>query len=116
VALLSVATLAAPPSIGATTRTPPRSSLTCASYASNVNPRQRTTLLIYVHTQSKAAITATAHFKTGALAHASRADKHGNAAILFRVGRAMKGYVVHVLVRVTLRSSHGFCKTAFTPR
>ena len=116
VALLSVLVLAVPSGAGAVSSAQPRGTLTCQTYVSNIYPKQRSSLLVYVHTKPKAAIRATAHFKTGNVLHSTRANKYGNAAVPFKVGRAMKGYVVHVVVRVTLSSAHGYCTTKFTPK
>jgi hypothetical protein len=94
----------------------PAVTLACTTYVSNAHPHQRTSVLVYVHTHAKAGVLVTAHFKSGNVAHSAAADTYGNATFRFKVGSAPKGYVVHVVVRVTWKSLHAACQTKFTPK
>lgn len=118
VALVSVglcgSTLLVPAAAGASAGRP--AALTCKAKVSNAHPKQYTSTTVEVHTAAYGAVTTVAHYKSTNTTHKARANKYGNADIVYKISGATVGRSVPVTVTVSKGSARGSCRTSFTPR
>ena len=89
--------------------------LPCHATMSASHPADFTTTTVRVKTVAEARVTTVAHYRTVNRTHHGRANRHGRAAIPYRISGATPGF--RVVVDVTVRWPHrsGNCKTSFTP-
>jgi hypothetical protein len=108
---LPAAMVVAPGSAGAS-----EPALACTAHVSNVDPHQNTKVIVYLHSRPKVSSHASARFKLRTEIRSAVTSSFGNAAFVFYVGQAKRGYTVHVTVTVIHDGVRGQCRTAFTPR
>jgi hypothetical protein len=121
VTLLASACASVPPPLTAahSTTSPAvvTSSLHCRARAISKHPRDRTTVMIRVHTAAHAQVTATATFAMlNGQRVAGRASATGERMLRFRVGNATPGARVVIDVRVSRHGRKGICRASFRPR
>jgi len=89
--------------------------LTCVATMSNAKPKLNTSVFVLVHSQARTHVVARVYFRHHTAQKSSVTSKFGTSRIGVKVGQAVRGYKVNVIVDVAARGATARCGTSFTP-
>ena len=82
---------------------------------SNAKPKLNTSVFVLVHSQARTHVVARVYFRHHTAQKSSVTSKFGTSRIGVKVGQAVRGYKVNVIVDVAARGATARCGTSFTP-
>jgi hypothetical protein len=90
--------------------------LRCNASMSNNKPRDNSTTVVRVRTNSRAHVVTVAHYKTTNHRKQGQAGSKGRLGVPYDISRATPGFRVKVSVTVSRGDRSGSCSTSFTPQ